>query len=213
MSRPRLSKEYKTYGVWLKALPRDSRYAKEIIRKHQYFPDKSLSQLRKLRMIRDCDLSKTGWSSLSSGQKSERKLSIEILRELRKGESLTNIVEKRGVNRQFTLKNLGGYLQKSGKEWKVTTTDSLEVEMSFYGTDGHTSIVTNNSKDRSLIGKYFACVQKALKTNDPSVLEQFKGQKIVDAEGKEHFFETDLDKLYEIAEAQEEPEFFEIYRE
>ena len=49
MSRPRFSKEYKTYGAWLKALPRDSRYAKEIIRKHQYFPDKSLSQLRKLQ--------------------------------------------------------------------------------------------------------------------------------------------------------------------
>ena len=212
MSRPRFSKEYKTYGAWLKALPRDSRYAKEIIRKHQYFPDKSLSQLRKLR-ISDCVLSKTGWSSLTSGQKSDRKLSLEILREMRRGESLTNILEKRGVSRQFALKNLGGHLQKSGKEWKVTATDNLEVEMSFYGTEGHTSIVTSNSKDRSLIGKYFALVQKALKTNDPSVLEQFKGQKIVDAKGKEHFFETDLDKLYEIAEAQEEPEFFEIYKE
>ena len=132
---------------------------------------------------------------------------------MRKGESLTNILEKRGVSRQFTLKNLGGYLQKSGKEWKVASTDKLEVEMSFYGTEGHTSIVISNSKDRALIGKYFALVQKALKTNDPSVLEQFNGQKIIDAEGKEHFFETDLDKLYEIAEAQEEPEFFEIYKE
>ncbi|WMW22416.1 hypothetical protein RE476_00950 [Methanolobus mangrovi] len=212
MSRPEFSREYRTYGEWLKALPRDSRYAKEIIRKHQYFPDKSLSQLRKLR-ISDYDISKTDWSSLSSSQKSDRKLSLEILREIRKGETLTNVIEKRGINRQFALKNLGGYLQKSGKEWKVKPTDTMEVEMSIFGTEGHVSIVTKSSKDRSLIGEHFALVQKALRTNDPSLLDKFKDLRIVDADGIEHYLETDLEKLYEITEAQEEPEFFEIYKE
>ena len=37
MSRPRFSKDYRTYGEWLKAQPRDTKYAKEIIRKHQFF--------------------------------------------------------------------------------------------------------------------------------------------------------------------------------
>ncbi|WP_406657340.1 hypothetical protein V7O62_01955 [Methanolobus sp. ZRKC2] len=37
-----------------------------------------------------------------------------------------------------------------------------------------------------MIGKYFAHVQKALRTNDPSVLREFKGKKIVDAEGIEN---------------------------
>ena len=211
MSRPRFSKEYRTYGEWLKALSRDTRYAKEIIRKHQLFPDKSLKQLRNLR-IGDCDLSKADWSRLNPSQKSERKLSLELVRELRKGESLSSVLEKRGVNRQFALKNLGGYLQKSGKGWKVTATDKIEAEMSFYGTEGHISIVTVSSKDRSLIGEYFSLVQKALRTNDPSVLDKFKNRKIIGADGVEHYFETDLEKLYEITEAQEELEFFEIYR-
>ena len=57
-----------------------------------------------------------------------------------------------------------------------------------------------------------AYVNKALKHNDPSVLNKFKNLKIIDAEGKEHNFETDLDKLHEIAEAQEEPEFLQIYQ-
>ena len=50
MSRPRFSKDYRTYGEWLKAQPRDTKYSKEIIRKHKFFPDKSLSQLRKLKI-------------------------------------------------------------------------------------------------------------------------------------------------------------------
>ena len=52
MSRPRFSKDYRTYGEWLKAQPRDTKYAKEIIRKHKFFPDKSLNQLRKLKIGR-----------------------------------------------------------------------------------------------------------------------------------------------------------------
>jgi adenylate kinase family enzyme len=64
-SRPRFSKDHKTYGEWLKAQPRDTKYAKEIIRKHQYFPDKNLNQLRKLK-IADYDLSTKAWGNLSA---------------------------------------------------------------------------------------------------------------------------------------------------
>lgn len=212
MSRPVFSKDYRTYGEWLKAQPRDSRYAKEIIKKHNLFPDKSLNQLRNLR-IADYDISKMAWKSLTSLQKSDRKRSLEILRTMRKGGNLTEITEKLGVNRQFALKNLGNYLYKDKGKWIVTATDKIETQMLFYSRDkGQISIVTASSKDRSLIGKYMVYVNKALKHNDPSVLDEFRNLKIIDAEGKEHHFETDLDKLYEIEEAQEEPEFLEIYQ-
>ena len=212
MSRPVFSKDYRTYGEWLKAQPRESRYAKEIIKKHNLFPDKSLNQLRNLR-IADYDNSKIAWKSLTSQQKSDRQLSLEILRTMRKGGNLTEITEKLGVNRQFALKNLGNYLYKDKGKWTVTATDKIETQMLFYSRDkGQISIVTASSKDRSLIGKYMAYVNKALKHNDPSVLDEFRNLKIIDAEGKEHYFETDLDKLHEIAEAQEEPEFMEIYQ-
>ena len=100
MSRPVFSKDYRTYGEWLKAQPRDSRYAKEIIKKHNLFPDKSLNQLRNLR-IADYDISKMAWKSLTSLQKSDRQQSLEILRTMRKGGNLTEITEKLGVSRQF----------------------------------------------------------------------------------------------------------------
>ena len=210
MSRPIFSKDFRTYGEWLKAQPRDTRYAKEIIRKHERFPDKSLNQLRELK-VSDYDLSQTAWKSMTSQQKSDRDLALEILREVRRGESLTHVLDKRGLRREFVLKNLGNNIQKLNGKWIATKTDSLEVGMLFYSKDGVKTLVTTSSKDRSRIAKYFNDVQKALKKNDDTVLQKYKGMKIIDAEGKVHQFETDLDKLYDIAEAQEEPEFQELY--
>ncbi|WP_321431133.1 hypothetical protein [uncultured Methanolobus sp.] len=211
MSRPEFSREYRTYGEWFKAQPRNTKYAKEIISKHKLFPDKSLSQLRKLR-ISDYDLSQTAWETLTSQQKRDRTLSLEVLRSIRKGESLTQAMEKRGLRKDFVLKNLGKQLHKSKGKWVATKTDSLEVEMLVYTKDGVRTIVTTSSKDRSRIAKYFNDVQKALKNPDNPILKKYKDIKIVDAEGKEHHFETDLDRLYEIQETIEEPEFLEIYQ-
>lgn len=211
MSRPRFSKDYRTYGEWLKAQPRDTKYSKEIIRKHKFFPDKSLSQLRKLK-IGDFDLSQTAWKTLSAQDKRDRNLSLQILREMRKGENLSSVLEKIGKRTEFAVKHLGKKFYKSGGTWKVTKADTIQINMLIYSTEGQKTIVTASSKDRSLIGEYFASVQKATKNNDPSVLAKFKDIQIVDAEGKVHHFETDLDKLYEILEAQEEPEFLEIYQ-
>lgn len=211
MSRPRFSKECRTYGEWLKAQPRDTKYAKEIIRKHKFFPDRSLSKLRKLK-IGDFDLSQVAWKTLSAQEKRDRNLSLQILREIRKGENLSSVLEKIGKRTEFAVKHLGKNLYKSGGTWKVTKTDTIQAEMLIYSTEGQKTIITASSKDRSLIAEYHANVQKAIKNNDPSVLAKFKDIQIVDAKGKVHYFETDLDKLYEILEAQEEPEFLEIYQ-
>lgn len=211
MSRPRFSKDYRNYGEWLKAQSRETKYAKEIIRKHKYFPDRSLNQLRKLR-IKDFDLSQTAWKTLPAQDKRDRMLSFQILREMRKGEKLSPVLEKMGLRTEFAVKHLGKNLYKYGGTWKVTKADTIQAEMLIYSTEGQKTIVTASSKDRSLIGEYFASVQKALKNNDPSILARFKDVQIVDAEGNVNHFETDLDKLYEILEAQEEPEFLEIYQ-
>lgn len=211
MSRPRFSKEYRTYGEWKKAQPKDSKYAKEIIMKHDRFPDKSLIQLRKLKR-EDYDWSIHPWKSLSAQDKRDRNLSFQILREMRKGGSLTQSLKKIGKRKEFVLKHLGRNLTHSGRTWDGKKSDRIQAEMLIYSTEGQKTIITASSKDRSLIGEYFASVQKAVKNNDPSILVKFKDIKIVDAEGKVHLFETDLQVLYEILEAQEEPEFLEIYQ-
>jgi hypothetical protein len=211
VSRPQFSKDYRTYGEWLKAMPRTSRYAREIIRKHQYFPDKSLNVLRHLR-IGEQDLSKVAWRLLSSQEKRDRNLSLQVLRAMRKGATLTQATEKVGVDKRFALKHLGTHLQKSGGRWHVARTDNFQSEMLIYSNGRVESIIVTNSRDRSRIGKYFSAVDKALNKGDSSALGKFKDATIIDANGKEHHFETDLDTLYEILDAQEEPEFMEIYQ-
>jgi hypothetical protein len=211
MSRPDFTSEHRTFGKWFKAQSRDTRYAKEIIKKHKMFPDKSLNQLRNLR-ISDYDLAKTGWEALTSQQKTDRHKSLQILRAMRKGANLSQMTEKFGMKTKDAIKNLGQYLYKENGKWNVTKTDSLEVEMRFYDREaGHTSIVTVSSKDRSLIGEYFNAVDKTLKDGDTSRLKKFDNIKIVDSAGNEHSFETRLDRLYEIEEAQVEPEKPDLY--
>jgi len=211
VSRPEFSKDHRTYGQWLKAQPRDTRYAKEIIRKHQMFPDKSLNQLRHLR-ISDYDLGKAGWETLTSQQKTERNKTLQILRSMRKGANLSQMTEKYGMNNKDAIRHLGRNLYKENGRWKVTKSDGLEVEMRFYDRNaGHITIVTTSSKERFLIGEYFNTVNKTLKDGNTTRLKKFENLKIVDNVGNEHSFETRLDRLYEIEEAQVESEFQEIY--
>ncbi|WP_342305548.1 hypothetical protein [Methanolobus sp. ZRKC5] len=212
MTKKRFSKEYRTYGQWLKAQPRDTRYAKRIIRMHERFPNFALKELRNVT-LKDHDLSTRSWKLLSSQEKRDRHLSIKMLREMRNGNYLSHVIERFGVGKEFAVKHLGKYLHKSGGKWKVTASDKVEAEMLFYENGkGQRTIVTASSKDRSLIGEYFAYVSIAVNRNDPSFLDKFRDRPIIDAEGKVHYFETDLDRLHEITQAQEEPEFLEIYK-
>lgn len=212
MTRPRFSKEYRTYGEWLKAKPRDTRYAKDIIRKHLLFPDKNRSQLAKLKLS-DYNLSKTKWETLTSLQKTERNKSLQILRAMRKGANLSQMTKKFDMKNKDALRHLGHYLHKENGRWKATKSDSLQVEMGFYDrNEGHITIITTGSKDRLLIAEYRNAVEKTLKDGETERLAKYEDIKIIDANGNEHHFETDLDRLFEIMDAQEEPEFLEIYQ-
>jgi hypothetical protein len=153
------------------------------------------------------------WNRLSSERKRERKLAMEILRSMRHGDSLSDSLEKTGLSKDSVTRHIGAYLFKENGKWGASSDDNLEIEMLIYDRDlGVTTIITTNSRDRSIIGSYFATVQKALKSGDETELQQFRSLKIIDSDGTEHRFVTDIDILYEIDDAQEESEFTEIYR-
>ena len=212
MTLKRFSQDYSTFGGWLNAMPRTSRYASEIIRKHERFPTFSLSELRTLR-VSDHDLSAVTWESLSPTQRRERVRAAEVARGMRKGERFSQALARTGARRAEVLKHLGKSIYKSRNYWRINKTDRIQAEMRFYERGvGHTSLVTANSRDRSKVGKYFGAVKKAIEKGDTSALNRFKGMNVVDANGVSHEFETDLDELYAIEDAQEEPEFLEIYQ-
>ena len=83
--------------------------------------------------------------------------------------------------------------------------------MSIYENGKQSWIEVSDSRTASRIGKYNSAVNEFLRNDDIKVLKPFK-KPFKDINGKLHHFETDPDKLYEIAEQQEEPEFWEIYK-
>jgi hypothetical protein len=44
------SPNFRSFVEWFNAQPRDTRYAKEIIRKHERFPNMNLKELRDLKL-------------------------------------------------------------------------------------------------------------------------------------------------------------------
>lgn len=58
-----------------------------------------------------------------------------------------------------------------------------------------------DSKQATLLGKYWSAVEVYLRTGDASVLEKFAGDHIVDASGKRHPLLTNLDELDRVGSA------------
>ncbi len=207
----RFSKMFKTFHSWLKNKKTNfTSYVKSIRRKHTLNPSATLSELRTTPLSKLL-LSTKEWKSLTAIEITERLRSLEVLRLMRKGESLFIALEKVGVNKSMILRHLGtAIFNKSGK-WKITSFDTIERQMHIYEGGVIKSITVTNSRDASLIGEYFAAVKKTISTNNVSNLKKFQNITIIDADGKKHQLETDLLKLYEIEDQKEDTEFFEVY--
>ena len=79
MTLKRFSKDYRTYGKWLKAQPRTSEYARRIIRFHERFPTLSLNELRNTR-LKDNNQSTASWNVLKAQEKRDQLAGAEITR-------------------------------------------------------------------------------------------------------------------------------------
>lgn len=210
MRRSRFSNKYRTYGDWLKAQPRDTRYAKEIIRKHKLNPSATLGSLRKMR-ISDVSPAFSSFKILSPEQREMRTRALNALSEMRKGASLTSAAENQGINVKEALRHLGNAVYKKNGRWTAAKTDFIERGRWLYSDGKRVSVVIQSSEDASLISKYLNSVKIALKTGNEEILDPFKNVTIKGADGKEYQFETDLETLYELSEQVENQEFLAIY--
>ena len=163
------SKEHRTFNKWLKAQKPDTRYAKRITSLHERFPSMNLRELKHVK-VSDRDLSGKPWDNLTSDQKRDRILALEVLRVMRKGEHLKNALANTGMKKETAILHLGKYLTKERGYWRVKSSDRIEAELAIYDkNEGYTTIITTSSQDRTLIGKYLAAVRIALKSGDPAV--------------------------------------------
>lgn len=205
MSRPRFHNKHRTFGEWLKTQPRDSKYAKEIIRKHKIYPDRNLSFLNSLK-ISDIDLSHKPVSALTEKEFTERAESLKVLR-LMRNENLTlsksiEKVKEYGYNpsEKSVRISLGNTLYKTGKGWKARETDTIEARMSIYSNGKEEMITLTNSKNRTLVGKYNNDVKKVLHgdLDEKTFQNRYKRKTIIDSKGYKWTLEiskTEIEKI------------------
>lgn len=132
------------------------------------------------------------------------------LRSLYSGVSLTAAAKQARVSperlkRALVEKKLG---LKQGNRWVVTDHRPRDVPMIINGRTK--KITVPGFPEASRVGLYHSRVQKFLRTQDLSFLEEFDGETVIDIKGKVWPFETDPNVLIRFA-LKDEPPFHEIY--
>ena len=152
------------------------------------------------------------WLRLSPREKVERIRSLEVLRLMKEGKSLTYSSKSVGISTKIAKMNLGGFIYKRKRKWHVKKGENnIQRELQIYEKGKITSIIVRNSKDASLIGQYYNDVKHGLMTGDWKPIHKYKKRKIRDVKGRVHRLETNPSKIQDIELAKEEPEFFDIY--
>ena len=201
---------YKTYKNWLFDRPRTSVYAKRIKRLHRKYPLASLKELR-TGDIKTWD--KLPFSKLTSKQIVERNKALEIKRSMLSGEPLTKASKRIGLSMNKTKSHLASVLRLIKGKWVVQKKDSIERSMRLFSDATIKEVTITNFYDASLIGEFMSDVRYFLNDGKPERLNKYSQLYLVDSKGVTHFFEINPNRLYELNEMMENPEFFQIYVE
>ena len=214
----KFSPKYKSFEDWLSGFKGSEKYRNRIIRLYSKYPDVSLSQLRGhapegkrfVSELKPEPVYKRSWSEITKRELRIREKSLDVLRKVRNGQSLSSASKELHIRPETVIKNTGAFKKVKGK-WIAKSQDRISRIMSIYENGKQSWIEIRDSRTASRIGKYNSAVNEFLRTGNTNVMKPFR-KPFRDAQGKLHYFEIDPDKLYEIAEQQEEPEFWEIYK-
>jgi len=155
---------------------------------------------------------KRSWSALTPRQKLLRKKSLEVLSQTRKSkDSLSKIAKKNEISPSTVIHNTNAF-KKKGNRWISERSDRIPRMMIINEKGKAKSIEVNRSRTASLIGRYHSAIKEFLNTSNTEKLKKFKEKQIRDSSNKFHRLETNPQKIIEINERIEEPEFLEIYR-
>jgi len=214
----KFSPKYDIFEDWLNNFKGSESYKNRIIRLHSKYPSASLSQLRGHPKARERVIShlkektvyKRSWSELTRRELILREKSLDVLRKVKNGQSLSKASKELHIKPETVIKNTNAFRKSKGK-WIAKSEDRISRVMSIYENGQQKWIEIKDSRIASRIGKYNSAVNEFLRTGNEDILKQFI-KPFKDSKGNLHFFETYPDKLYEIAESLEEPEFYEIYK-
>jgi len=121
----------------------------------------------------------------------------QVISKMRSGRiSLREASKEIGVDPSNVLKlGRSALRKKKNGKYVARKADQLLRILSVLTPKGRREIAVRDSYQASLLGKYWASVQRYLQTGDDSALREFKGKKITDASGRGHPLITDLGQL------------------
>lgn len=157
------------------------------------------------------NLSKAPWSKLTTSQRNVRMLSLKTLDLMREGKSLSKSSFEVGIKTDIAKQHLKSAIYKRRERWRAKKIDFIQRRMNIYERGKIKSITVTNSKDSSLIGEYYNDLKKLLEKGDTSVLRKYKRRVIRDSKGRRHRLETRPQKIFDIEDSKEEPEFYTVY--
>lgn len=214
----RFSRNYQTFEEWL-ATQRNhgSKYVQRIIKAHAKYPNAALKELRghginPLRYPKRKPLYERRWGQLSPKQKHLRVLSLEVVSEARRfpNRNPAKLAGNKNLRLSDVRRSTGAF-HKEGNRWVVNPIDNVPRLMYVYSNGKDFLIEVNDSDQASLLGEYFDAVRWFLFKNEPNRLKYFEGVSVVDSNINPYPLETNPQKILDIVERREEPEFYSIY--
>jgi hypothetical protein len=150
------------------------------------------------------------WQELSPNQKPRYRKALNVLSQVRNGESYSSACAQQHIGRKTARKYLGKALYRKGNRIKAHKEDRLFRNLQINENGKIAFIELNRSTEATKVALYHQAVKTYLENGELELLLSFKDQGVVDSAGVFHVFETRPKVLVEINERRED-EYYEIY--
>jgi hypothetical protein len=126
----------------------------------------------------------------------------QAVTEMRAGASRSKAARKFGIDPRELSELARPALRKlRNGRWAATKSDRLLRVLVIPTRKGLSEIGVRDSRQASLLGKFWTAVDRYRDTGDASALREFRGKYIMDSNGKRHRFLTDLSALDRLGSA------------
>ena len=118
------------------------------------------------------------------------------------GMSLQRVSQHFDISPKIVIRLAGSALRKNANgKYRAKATDKLLRVLVILTNDGLREIALLDSREASLVGKYWAAVEKYLETGDESALHKIRRKTFTDAEGKRIRLIKDVAELERLGSA------------
>ncbi|MCE5322816.1 hypothetical protein LLG46_05800 [bacterium] len=131
----------------------------------------------------------------------------EAVKHFRRGESLSSAAKSAHVSAERLSSYVAseGIATKTGGRWRLGADDRIRPPIGIFSEGQEIEVTVKGYEQAKLASDYLNAVKRFITTNDPSHLDLYRGQSIVDVHGKRHVFETDENTLYRLNESGDQP--------